>query len=39
MANNAYTSDYMNAEDFGALLADMDQICNDMTHELGIAIK
>ena len=39
MENNLYTSDYMDAEEFGALLASMDQICNDMTQELGIAVQ
>lgn len=38
MANNSYTSDYMDAATFQELLVGMDQICNDMTHELGIAI-
>ncbi len=37
MKNNSYTSDYMDAETFWDLLVGMDQICNDMTHELGIA--
>ena len=39
MKNNAYTTNYMDAEEFGALLAGMDKICDDMTHSLGIATK
>lgn len=39
MANNAYTSNYMDATEFGSLLDGMDKICDDMTHALGIAVK
>ncbi len=36
MELNSYTSNYMDAEEFGALLDSMDQICNDMTASLGL---
>lgn len=39
MANNSFTSDYMDAATFGELLDNMDQVCDEMSHELGIATK
>lgn len=39
MANNSFTSNYMDAATFGELLEGMDKICDEMTHELGIAVK
>lgn len=39
MANNSFSSNYMNAEEFSGLLDGMDKICDDMTHALGIAVK
>ena len=39
MANNSYTTNYMDAAEFEQLMADMDQICDEMTHSLGIATK
>lgn len=39
MANNSFTSNYMDAVTFGELLEGMDKICDEMTHELGIAVK
>ena len=39
MANNSYTDDYMDAAEFSELLDGMDKICDEMTHQLGIATK
>lgn len=39
MANNSFTSNYMDSVEFSDLLAGMDKICDDMTHALGIAVK
>ena len=39
MKNNSFTTDYMDAELFGQLLDNMDQVCNEMTASLGLQNK